>query len=168
MEIFDASRLRTFTARSDELLRLVENRRVQLFPRGIAELEHEAPMVSSTTASTVLDDNLLIAYPFAGFFYVSRSNPLLAEAIRVGFERAIEDGSYQRLVDRMIFTPWLPDQLKLENRSVVVVLNPAAATALMDVDPRHWMVPWGDLLDGDISMGRDLCETHSLHGLCTR
>ena len=168
VEIFDASRLRTFTARSDELLRLVENRRVQLFPRGIAELEHEAPMVSSTTTSTVLDDHLLIAYPFAGFFYVSRSNPLLAEAIRVGFERAIEDGSYQRLVDRMIFTPWLRDQLKLENRSVVVVLNPAAATALMDVDPRHWMVPWGDLLDGDISMGRDLCETHSLHGLCTR
>ena len=57
VEIFDASRLRTFTARSDELLRLVENRRVQLFPRGIAELEHEAPMVSSTTTSTVLDDH---------------------------------------------------------------------------------------------------------------
>ena len=82
----------------------------------------------------------MIAYPFAGFFYVSRSNPLLADAIRVGFERAIEDGSYQQLVDRMIFTPWLREQLKLENRSVVVVLNPAAATALMDVDPRHWIV----------------------------
>ena len=67
----------------------------------------------------------------------------------------------------MIFTPWLRDQLKLENRSVVVVPNPAAATALMDVDSRHWIVPWGGLLNGGIQRGLDLCQTPALKLLCT-
>ena len=48
----------------------------------MAELEHEAPMVSTMTTSTVLDAHLLITYLFAGFFYVSRSNSALADAIR--------------------------------------------------------------------------------------
>ena len=33
--------LRTYTARSEKLLRLVNDNPVQLFPRGVAELESE-------------------------------------------------------------------------------------------------------------------------------
>ena len=65
-----------------------------------------------------------------------------------------------------MFTPWLREQLKLETRSVVVVPNSAAATALTDVDPRHWIIPWGDLLDGVMQRGSDLCQTPALKLLC--
>ena len=166
VDIFDASGLRTFTARSDDLFRLVDNRRVQLFPRGIAELERDSAVVRATTASTQLDPHLLIAYPFAGFFYVSRSNPELADAIQIGFERAIEDGSYQALVERLLLTPWLRQNLKLANRTVLVLPNPVASAVLADVDPKHWIVPWGDLLQGRVSSGSQLCETASLRVLC--
>ena len=166
VDIFDASGMRTFTARSDDLFRLVDNRRVQLFPRGIAELERDALIVRDTAASTQLDPHLLVAYPFAGFFYVSRSNPALADAIQLGFERAIDDGSYQELVERLILTPWLRRHLQLANRSVVVLPNPVAASVLADVDPTHWIVPWGDLLQGKISSGSELCATPSLRVLC--
>ena len=74
VEIFDAAGLRTFTGRSENLLRLVDNRRLQLFLRGIDELEREAPIVATTTEGTSLDPDLLIAYPFAGFFYVGPDN----------------------------------------------------------------------------------------------
>ena len=107
VDIFDASLMSMFTARSDDLFRLVDNRGVQLFPRWIAELEHDVAVVRATPASTQLDPHLLIAYPFAGFFFVNRSNPELAYAIQIGFERAIEDGSYQALVERLLITPWL-------------------------------------------------------------
>ena len=166
VDVFDASGMRTFTARSDDLFRLVDNRRVHLFPRGIAELERDALIVRDTAASTQLDPHLLVAYPFAGFFYVSRSNPALADAIQLGFERAIDDGSYQELVERLILTPWLRRHLQLANRSVVVLPNPVAASVLADVDPTHWIVPWGDLLQGKISSGSELCATPSLRVLC--
>ena len=41
VNIFDSAGLRTFSARSENLFRLVDHQRVQLFPRGIAELERE-------------------------------------------------------------------------------------------------------------------------------
>ena len=166
VDIFDAAGMRTFTERSGELLRLVDNRRVQLFPRGIAELALDTTRANPSTSATVLDPNLLIAYPFAGFFYVSQSNAALAEALKIGFQRAISDGSYQRLVEELILTPWLREQLRLQDRVVVVLPNPVAWDVLADVDPAHWIVPWRDLLKGNIQTGSELCKAQGLRALC--
>lgn len=166
VEIFDAAGLRTFTARSEDLFRLVDNQRVQLFPRGIAELEREAPIVQASTAETLLDPTLLIAYPFAGFFYVSRSNQPLAAAIKDGFEKAIADGSYQRLLEELILTPWLRRNLRLADRTIVVLPNPMAAAVFAEVDPRYWIVPWGDLLKGNVVTGSELCQSPGFRKLC--
>ena len=166
VDIFDAYLMIMFTARSDDLFRLVDNRGVQLFPRWIAELEHDVAVVRATPASTQLDPHLLIAYPFAGFFFVNRSNPELAYAIQIGFERAIEDGSYQALVERLLIAPWLRQNPMLANRTVLVLPNPVATAVLADVDPKHWIIHWGDLLQGHVSSGSQLCETESLRVLC--
>ena len=166
VDIFDAAGLRTFTARSEDLFRLVDHQRVQLFPRGIAELEREAQLMASSTSDTALDPHLVLAYPFAGFFYVSPDNQPLADAIQTGFERAIADGSYQRLVEELIFTPWLRRTLELKNRRVIVLANPVAADVLSAVDSRHWIVPWPELLNGEIGTGEQLCAAQKLKALC--
>jgi hypothetical protein len=167
VDIFDAAGLRTFTARSEDLFRLVDHQRVQLFPRGIAELEREAQLMASSTSDTSLDPHLLLAYPFAGFFYVSPDNQPLADAIRTGFERAIADGSYQRLVEELIFTPWLRRTLLLKNRRVIALANPVAADVLSAVESRHWIVPWPELLNGEIETGEQLCAAQKLKALCS-
>jgi hypothetical protein len=166
VEIFDAAGLRTYTARPEELFRLVDNRRVQLFPRGIAELEDEEPVVHASTSRTVLDPYLLIAYPFAGFFYVDPDNQRLAQVIQSGFERAMEDGSYQELIDQTVFTPWLKKHLNLAKRTVVVLNNPNAAEVLSAVKPDHWIVPWHKLLQGNLNSGEELCAVRQLRALC--
>ena len=167
VDIFDAAGLRTFTARSEDLFRLVDHQRVQLFPRGIAELEREAQLMASSTSDTSLDPHLLLAYPFAGFFYVSPDNQPLADAIQTGFERAIADGSYQRLVEELIFTPWLRRTLLLKNRRVIALANPVAADVLSAVESRHWIVPWPELLNGEIETGEQLCAAQKLRALCS-
>ena len=167
VDIFDAAGLRTFTARSEDLFRLVDHQRVQLFPRGIAELEREAQLMASSTSDTSLDPHLLLAYPFAGFFYVSPDNQPLADAIRTGFERAIADGSYQRLVEELIFTPWLRRTLLLKNRRVIALANPVAADVLSAVESRHWIVPWPELLNEEIETGEQLCAAQKLKALCS-
>ena len=167
VDIFDAAGLRTFTARSEDLFRLVDHQRVQLFPRGIAELEREVQLMASSTSDTSLDPHLLLAYPFAGFFYVSPDNQPLADAIQTGFERAIADGSYQRLVEDLIFTPWLRRTLVLKNRRVIVLANPVAADVLSAVESRHWIVPWPELLNEEIETGEQLCAAQKLKALCS-
>ncbi len=164
--IFDAAGLRTYTARPEELFRLVDNRRVQLFPRGIAELEAEAPLIRASTNRTVLDPYLLIAYPFAGFFYVAPDNQPLADAIRSGFQRAKEDGSYQELIDQTVFTPWLKKHLNLAKRRILVLNNPNASKELSAVKPDDWIVPWHELLQGKIRNGEELCAVRQFDALC--
>ena len=166
VDVFDAAGLRTYTARSESFFRLVDNNRVQLFPRGLSELAAEAVIVKSTAPKTLLDPNLLMAYPFAGFFYVSPKNEPLADAIRRGFEQAMSDGSYQRLLEEVIMTPWLRKNLNLSSRNVLVLNNRDAQDVLGAVDPRHWMIPWNDLLEGRISKGAALCEIVELRQLC--
>ena len=167
VEIFDTAELRTYTARSENLLRLVNDLRVQLFPRGVAELQAEDSTVQSLFyPQIVLDPYLLIVYPFAGFFYVAPDNTELADALRIGFERAMADGSYQRLVDESIMTPWLSRKLQLKSRRVLVLKNPDAAEALAEVDPNHWIVPWNELMSGRITHGRDLCGFAGFKALC--
>ena len=55
VEIFDRAGLRTYTARSEKLLRLVNDNRVQLFSRGVAELEAETSVVRSLYPQMLLD-----------------------------------------------------------------------------------------------------------------
>ena len=102
-----------------------------------------------------------------GSFYVSPEDQPLAEAIREGFERAIADGSYQQLVEELIFTPWLRRTLLLRDRRVIVLDNPVAADVLAEVDSRHWIVPWHALLNGDIQSGEQLCAEPKLKALCS-
>ncbi len=92
--------MRTYTARSEKLLRLVNDKRVQLFLRGVAELEAEDSVVTSFYPQMLLDPHLLIVYLFAGFFYVAPESTELAAAIQIGFERVIADGSYQLLLKK--------------------------------------------------------------------
>ena len=105
-------------------------------------------------------------YPFAGFFYVAPGSTELAAAIQTSFERVIAGGSYQRLVEEAIMTPWLRRQLKLRSLRILALQNPEAADVLADVNPAHWIVPWDDLLRGRITSGNDLCLSSGLKRLC--
>ena len=157
VEIFDAAGLRNVTTSLHGRLRLVDNQLVQLFPRGIAELERESVVMRRHAKDTQLDHHLLITYPFAGFFSVSRANPALAEAIEVGFKQSIADGGSQQLLEEVIFTPWLRNRLNLSERRVIHLRNPDAAQALAGVDPAHWIVPWRSLEASRLTQGSQLC-----------
>ena len=87
------SGLCAYTARSEKLLRLVNDNRVQLFSRGVAELEAEDSVVTSLYPQMLLHPHLSIVYPFAGFFYVAPENTELAAGIQTSFERVIADCS---------------------------------------------------------------------------
>ena len=158
VKVLDHAGMRTYTTRPRELLRLVHYNRVDLYPRGLTELEREHPEVLRDAPNVVVDPHLIIVYPFAGFFHVSRNNPQLANAIETGFRRAIANGSYQRLLEQHLFTPWLKRQLDLPQRRLIYLPNPEAAQLLQDVDPEHWILPWDQLARGTLSTGYQLCN----------
>ena len=166
LDIFDAAGLRTFETAGDNLFRLVDQQRVDLLLRGVAEIEGEQAVVSRFSDELVLDPNVLVAYPFAGFFYVSPDNKELADAVTAGFEKIIRDGSYQQLLESQVYTSWLRDRLKLKQRRVIFIPNPEAHGVLDVVSPQDWIVPWGLLADGTVQTGEQLCTIPGLAALC--
>lgn len=166
LEMFDQAGLRTFATPSQNLFRLVSEQRVDLFPQGVADVQAQEAIAQKWSKSIVMDPHLLIAYPFAGFFYVNHRNEALAAAIERGFRRAIEDGSYQELLERVVMTPWLKEQLNLSQRRLIVLPNPEGAKALEQVQSNHWIVPWETLSDGQINRGEQLCALPRFQALC--
>lgn len=164
--IFDQAGLRTFAAPSRNLFRLVSEQRVDLFPQGVADVQSQEGIAKTWSKSIVMDPHLLMAYPFAGFFYVNQGNEALAMAIERGFERALADGSYQELLERVVMTPWLKERLNLNERTMIVLPNPNGAKALDQVQSHHWLVPWDDLVDGRIHRGEHLCALPRFKALC--
>ena len=63
-------------------------------------------------------------------------------------------------------TPWLRKNLSLSSRKVLVLSNHEAQDVLAGVDPRHWRIPWNDLLQGRITKGAALCEIVEPNPLC--
>ena len=166
LALFDHSGLRTYAAPPQYLFRLVAEQRVELFPQGIGDLQVQQPTAAKWSDTIEIEPHLLIAYPFAGFFYVNPDNDALAEAIALGFERAIADGSYQALLERRVMTPWLKQNLRLRQRQVIFVPNPNVGDGLEDVEPRHWLVPWQGLASGQIKTGEQLCGQSGFKPLC--
>ena len=166
LALFDHSGLRTYAAPPQYLFRLVAEQRVELFPQGIGDLRVQQPTAAKWSDTIEIEPHLLIAYPFAGFFYVNPGNDALAEAIALGFERAIADGSYQALLERRVMTPWLKQNLRLRQRQVIFVPNPNVGDGLEDVEPRHWLVPWQGLASGQIKTGEQLCGQSGFKPLC--
>lgn len=166
LDIFDAAGLRTYETNANNMIRLINTKRVDLLPQGIAELQSEEPIVKAVSENIVIDPSLLIVYPHAVFFYVSPGNDRLAGAIQKGFDEIIADGSYQKLLESDVYTPWLREHLALSERRVIFVPNPDAVRGLDAVEPRYWIVPWSQFADGEITNGSQLCEFAALRGLC--
>lgn len=166
VDILDSSGLKTYVARPSELLRIVESGQAHLFLRGISELENELIAIRKNNYRIVLDPNLIVIYPFSGFFYVNKNNIYIAKVLEQGFRTAIADGAYQKLLRTELYTESFRKSLRLRERVVIYLPNPDDASFLNGVDQELWLVPWDDLSNGKISRGHQLCSLDMISFLC--
>ncbi|OMH29430.1 ABC transporter substrate-binding protein [Motiliproteus sp. MSK22-1] len=85
-----------YEATYQSLFPMLENGRFDCFLRGINEANAEVAEWKGANPNLTVEDNLLLVYPFAMFFFVSKNNPLLADQIEKGLEAAYADGSFMQ------------------------------------------------------------------------
>ena len=68
--------------------------------RAAHEIKGEHDILKQTKTNLVIDDNLVLAYRLATFFFVSPDNQALADALRDGLEKAYRDGSFLAYFNR--------------------------------------------------------------------
>lgn len=99
---------------------MVNMGRGDYFPRSVVEVTSERPYLDKYNLK--VEDNLLLKYPAAMYFFVHKNNLELAKDIEIGLQRAQQDGSYELLFNSIHELPL--SQLKIKERKVINLKNP--------------------------------------------
>lgn len=106
------------------LFQMLQMGRFAYFPRSVIEVWAEAALHANK--GIVVDPNLVLHYPAAFYYFVNRDQAALAQTLERGLEKAIADGSFDRL-----FHQHFDDELRssaLERRRVIELKNPLLPT----------------------------------------
>jgi hypothetical protein len=108
----------------DGMFRMLEANRIDYFPRAVQQVFDEV----GRYPGLAVEPNLVLRYPTDAYFFVNRSNVVLAEEIRRGLEAAIADGSF----DRLFYSYFAPKiaAAGLERRHIVDLPNPLPSLPL--------------------------------------
>ncbi|WP_221935054.1 transporter substrate-binding domain-containing protein [Catenovulum sediminis] len=124
------------TTKYHNLFYMLEGGRFDLFPRGV----HEpfAEVASRPELNLTVEEDLLLVYPLAAYFFVNSNNFKLAQAIENGLLEMIEDGSF----DEFFYSnPMISQALKnaeLERRKIFRISNPNMPAATPFDDKKLW------------------------------
>ena len=118
--ILRANGIDVITAPKYEVLfKMLDGKRFDYFPRSVMEIWDEQAI---NTDSLEVEPHLALHYFYDAYFMVNRKNTRLAQDIREGLEKAIADGSFDKL-----FHQYYGERLRkahLETRTVIELRNP--------------------------------------------
>lgn len=103
------------------LFKMLASNRFDYYSRGVHQV---LPEVSAyADKGLVLERELLLRYENPVYFYVNKSNTLLAERLSLGLKIAVEDGSFDTLFHQFENFTWAESMLKQANRRVIPLSN---------------------------------------------
>ena len=134
LPVYAANNLNVVTSVSyDNLFTMLKNGRFHYFHRGLSEIwgeldQHKDLMVA---------DDVMLLYPHPVYFFVGKHNSALANHLKTGLERAIEDGSYQKL-----FLQYHQEFIRkgeLAGRKLIILKNPVVPEDTPAINLGWWM-----------------------------
>lgn len=79
----------------DALFKMLAQRRIDYFPRSV--LEVWAELDAHKDEGLMVEPHLMLRYPSVVYFFTSKENTALAQAIEGGLEKMLRDGSFDKL-----------------------------------------------------------------------
>lgn len=119
------------------LFPMLAGKRFDFFPRAIYEPWVE--LNDYPTLDLVVEEKLLLIYPFAMYFFVAKDNLNLAKQIESGFEKAINDGSFDRLFFNNSMIKNALQKANLQDRLVFRLTNSSMSGAPPITSKKYWL-----------------------------
>jgi ABC-type amino acid transport substrate-binding protein len=119
--------------RYEGLLKMLVGRRFDYFPRSVMEIWDEQEQYADTLE---VEPRIALHYFYDAYFMVNRKNTRLAHDINAGLEKAIADGSFDKL-----FQQYFGERLRkarLETRHVIELRNPLLTPETPSHRPELW------------------------------
>lgn len=102
------------------LFKMLRAGRFDYFPRSVIEIWEEAQSLSDT--DVIVEKTVLLHYPTAFYFFVSKDNQRLARAIEMGLNTAIANGQFERLFQRTYGD--ILQRANVRSRTILRIPNP--------------------------------------------
>jgi hypothetical protein len=118
-----------------EALDLLSRQQVDFYPRSVIEALYELKQ-EGADPDIELKHGLALQYKTAMYFFVNKSNLTLARLIEVGLNRAIDDGSFDRLFYE--YHGPILEQLDLDEVRSFELDNPLLPLKTPILEPKYW------------------------------
>lgn len=97
VKLYQENGIKVVEAKYSNLFRMLSYKRFDIFPRGIGEVFNELAKESPQNPDLVVDENILIYYPWPYYFFVSQSNTKLHKRLELGLQKMLKDGSFDAI-----------------------------------------------------------------------
>ncbi|MCX4029935.1 transporter substrate-binding domain-containing protein [Endozoicomonas sp. SM1973] len=123
------------------LIKMVGGKRFDFFPLGANEVYSFLDKFGGNDPNLVIDTNVVLVYPYGRFFYVKKDDKSLAEAIRSGMEKALADGSLQKMLESHKYFKDAFSTAKLKERVRIDIDTPNLSDGFKSIDEKWWFNP---------------------------
>jgi len=123
------------------LFGMVNSQRFDLLPLGSNEVYELLRRFNDSNNHLIVDNNLTLVYPFGRFFYVRKADLELKQAIEVGLNNALSDGSLLSLLKSHPLSRDAFNKANLKSRTRIDIETPNLSDEFKAIDPKWWYSP---------------------------
>lgn len=135
-KILESNGLKVFTApKYADLFPMLRNKRFDYFPRGVNEIW---PELEAHKDYLTIEENILIKYHAPLYFFLNKNDTKLAERIKEGLLKAIEDGSFDKIFYNHKVTTSIFEKANMKHRTLITLENPLLTPETPIEDQRLW------------------------------
>lgn len=139
VKLYETNGIAVVEAKYSNLFRMLSYQRFDLFPRGINEIFSEFEKESAQNPELVIDENILIHYPWPYYFFVSKNNQALHRRLETGLKKMLKDGSFDTIFWK--YNGKAIEAVNFKNRRIIEIQNYLLPKATPLHNPSLWFHP---------------------------
>ena len=119
----------------NNLFEILLSGEAEAFPRAATEIISEKEVHKDKEIA--IENNVVIYYPTAYYYFFNKADIALADRIKAGLEKAVNDGSFQDLFDT--YNSQYIKKLNLANRTYIKLENPLLPRQTPVGQSKYWL-----------------------------
>jgi len=139
VELYRYNGINVIDSGYDNLFQMVTKKRVDIFPRGINEIFLEYESRKKQFPGLMIEPSLALYYPWPYYFFLPKSEKILAERVEKGLRLMLKDGSFEKIFWK--YNGEAIEKADLGHRRIIYLQNPLLPKSTPLQDKTLWLNP---------------------------
>lgn len=141
IKILEKAGIKVETGPFESLFKMADSKRFDFLPLGVEEVYGLLDRYKNVAPNLIVEEHLVLHYPFSRLFFVKKDNKELHDAVLTGLEKAFADGSFQKLLETDESFKAALARANLKKRTLVEVDNPNLTPRFREIPAKYFYKP---------------------------